>query len=42
MGIEDKARVSAAFLKRKMQEFEQLKVEIEQLKQEVNSKGTTH
>ena len=36
-GIEDKARVSAAFLKRKMQEFEQLKAEIEQLEQEVKN-----
>ena len=35
-GIENKTRITAAFLKRKMQEFEQLKDEIAQLEQEVN------
>lgn len=35
-GIENKTRITAAFLKRKMLEFEQLKGEIAQLEQEVN------
>lgn len=35
-GIEAKARISVAFLRRKMHEYEQLKNEIEQLKSEVN------
>ena len=35
-GIEAKARISVAFLRRKMEEYEQLKEEIEQLKIEVN------
>jgi len=34
-GFEAKARISLAFLKRKMQEYEQLKQEITQLEQEV-------
>lgn len=37
-GIEAKARISVAFLRRKMQEYEQLKLEITQLEQEVNGK----
>ena len=35
-GIEAKARISVAFLRRKMEEYERLKVEIEQLRDEVN------
>ena len=37
-GIEEKARISVAFLRHKVQEYEQLKVEIDQLEQEVNGK----
>jgi EPS-associated MarR family transcriptional regulator len=45
-GIAEKARLTSAFLKRKMEEYELLKIEIEQLNQETkqssNSKeGTT-
>ena len=36
-GIEEKARITVRFLKRKMDEYEELKHEIEQLKQEVES-----
>ncbi len=36
-GIEEKAQLTARFLKRKMTEYEALKVEIEQLKDEVDS-----
>jgi len=35
-GIEAKARISVAFLRRKMDEYEHLKEEIEQLQTEVN------
>ncbi len=35
-GIEAKARISVAFLRRKMREYEQLKKEIDQLQIEVN------
>lgn len=35
-GIEAKARISLAFLKRKLHEYEQLKDEIAQLEREVN------
>jgi len=35
-GIEAKARISMAFLKRKMLEYEQLKAEIEQLRHELS------
>jgi EPS-associated MarR family transcriptional regulator len=35
-GIEAKARISVAFLKRKMDEYEQLKEEIDQLQHELN------
>ena len=38
-GIEAKARISVAFLRRKIQEYEQLKAEIAQLEQEVNGGG---
>ena len=36
-GIKAKARISVAFLRRKMDEYEQLKEEIERLQTEVNS-----
>ena len=36
-GIDAKARISVAFLRRKMDEYEQLKIEIEQLKNELNA-----
>ena len=39
MGIDAKARISVAFLRRKMEEYEQLKEEIEQLRNEVNGDG---
>lgn len=35
-GIDAKARISVAFLRRKMEEYESLKAEIEQLKAELN------
>ena len=38
-GIDEKARISVAFLKRKMHEYEQLKHEIAQLEQEVNGEN---
>ena len=34
-GIEEKSRISVNFLKRKINEYEQLRVEIEELKREV-------
>ena len=37
-GIDAKARISVEFLKRKMKEYEQLKLEITQLEQEVNGR----
>jgi EPS-associated MarR family transcriptional regulator len=37
-GIDEKTRISVAFLKRKIHEYEQLKHEIAELEQEVNSK----
>ena len=37
-GIEDKAMVTARFLRRKMEEYEKLQQEIEQLKKEVAAK----
>ena len=37
-GIEEKTRITANFLKRKMAEYEQLKQEIRELTQEVNLK----
>jgi hypothetical protein len=36
-GLETKARISVRFLKRKMEEYEALKLEIEQLKTEINT-----
>jgi EPS-associated MarR family transcriptional regulator len=36
-GIEAKARISVRFLQRKMEEYEALRIEIEQLKTELNS-----
>jgi len=41
-GIDAKARISLAFLKRKVHEYERLKQEIAQLEQEVNGTGDTH
>ena len=38
-GVEDKARITVGFLKHKMQEYEQLKKEIEELKREAEQKG---
>ena len=37
-GIDAKARISVAFLRRKMHEYELLRAEIEQLQKEVNSR----
>jgi EPS-associated MarR family transcriptional regulator len=37
-GIEAKARISVKYLRRKMQEYEQLKIEIDQLQNEVNGR----
>lgn len=34
-GIEEKAKLTSAFLKRKVQELEQLKIEIEQIRSEM-------
>jgi EPS-associated MarR family transcriptional regulator len=38
-GVEEKARVTVGFLKHKMQEYEQLRKEIEELKREAEQKG---
>jgi EPS-associated MarR family transcriptional regulator len=38
-GIEEKANITVNFLKRKMQEYEQLRKEIEELKREAEQKG---
>ena len=38
-GIEEKARITVGFLKHKMQEYEQLRLEIEALKREAEQKG---
>ena len=38
-GIEAKARMTVAFLQRKMQEYEELKTEIAELQKEVQSNG---
>lgn len=38
-GIEEKARTTVSFLKRKMHEYEQMKREIEELKQEMEGKS---
>lgn len=40
-GIEEKARVTVRFLQRKMQEYEALQVEIEQIRNEVRTSGTS-
>jgi EPS-associated MarR family transcriptional regulator len=37
-GVEEKARITVAFLKHKMQEYEQLKKEIAELKREASQK----
>ena len=37
----EKVKITARFLKRKMAEYEQLQVEIEQLKSEVSSSGSS-
>jgi EPS-associated MarR family transcriptional regulator len=39
-GIETKAKISVRFLQRKIEEYEALKTEIEQLKTELNSKNS--
>ena len=39
-GIETKARISVRFLQRKVEEYEALRIEIEQLKTELNSHET--
>ena len=41
-GIEQKARITVNFLKRKMTDYEALKQEIELLKNEVNTNGIKH
>ena len=38
-GVEEKARITVGFLKRKMQEYERLRTEIEELKREAEEKG---
>jgi EPS-associated MarR family transcriptional regulator len=38
-GVEEKARITVGFLKHKMQEYEQLRKEIEELKREAGQKG---
>jgi EPS-associated MarR family transcriptional regulator len=38
-GVEEKARITVRFLKHKMQEYEQLRKEIEELKHEAEMKG---
>ena len=38
-GIDEKARITIRFLKRKMEEYEDLKEEIEMLQDEVNNNG---
>jgi hypothetical protein len=37
MGIEEKAKITYRFLKRKIEEYEKLEAEIQQLEEEVNS-----
>ncbi len=39
-GIETKARISVRFLQRKMEEYEALRLEIEQLKSELDSRAS--
>lgn len=38
-GVEEKARITVHFLKHKVQEYEQLRAEIEELKREAEQKG---
>jgi EPS-associated MarR family transcriptional regulator len=38
-GVEEKARITVHFLQRKMHEYEQLRAEIEELRQEAEQKG---
>ncbi len=38
-GVEEKARITVRFLKYKMQEYEQLRAEIKELKREAEQKG---
>src|SRR4030066_655437 len=38
-GVEEKARMTVRFLKNKMQEYEQLRAEIKELKREAEQKG---
>jgi len=38
-GVEEKARITVHFLKNKMQEYERLRAEIEELKREAEQKG---
>ena len=38
-GVEEKARITVGFLKRKMQEYERLRKEIEELQREAEQKG---
>ena len=38
-GVEERARITVYFLKYKIQEYEQLRAEIEELKQEAEQKG---
>ena len=38
-GVEEKARITVQFLKYKMQEYERLRAEIEELKREAEQKG---
>ena len=40
-GIESKAKITIGFLHRKMEEFEQLKYEIKELKREVSNNGNS-
>ena len=40
-GIEDKARITIGFLQRKMDEYEKLKLEIKELKREVENNDTS-
>jgi EPS-associated MarR family transcriptional regulator len=41
-GIEEKARTTHLFLMRKMEEYERLEGEIQELKRELRDSGTTH
>lgn len=38
-GLEEKSRISVAYLKRKLSEFEQLEIEIEELRTEIRENG---